>query len=186
MEFTKEQLIEHVELRLEHTRHANRGGVIGDLYAKETAALEISLAALNAEPVPGLFIKCTEIEPCPGKETIAQATPMADGSYHKSCFQLYTAPPAPIMPDELLSAMEEVLRISDRDHDAWNKAKAGIAACRAAMEVKAVSNSSIIPEVWVNAINELLDSDGSRGCFDAMDQRKARENIERLLAAVIR
>jgi hypothetical protein len=48
------------------------------------------------------------------------------------------------------------------------------------------SNSPVIPDVWVTAINALLDSDGSRGCFDAMDQRKARDEIERLLAAVPR
>ncbi|EPQ9958192.1 hypothetical protein ACUYPC_003107 [Enterobacter hormaechei] len=39
----------------------------------------------------------------------------------------------PVVPDELLSVMEEVLRISDRDHEAWHKARNGIAACRAAM-----------------------------------------------------
>ncbi len=52
--------------------------------------------------------------------------------------KLYAAPPAPVaqpvqVPDELLSAMEEVLRISDRDHEAWKRAREGIAACRAAM-----------------------------------------------------
>ena len=46
--------------------------------------------------------------------------------------------PAPVaqplrVPDDLLSAMEEVLRISDRDHEAWKRAREGIAACRAAM-----------------------------------------------------
>lgn len=46
---------------------------------------------------------------------------------------VYTAPPAPVVPDELLSAMEEVLRISDRDHEAWHKARNGITSCRAAM-----------------------------------------------------
>lgn len=39
----------------------------------------------------------------------------------------------PAVPEELLSAMEEVLRISDRDHEAWHKARNGIASCRAAM-----------------------------------------------------
>lgn len=34
--------------------------------------------------------------------------------------------------DELISAFEEVLRISDRDHDAWNKTKALIAAVKGA------------------------------------------------------
>ena len=33
----------------------------------------------------------------------------------------------------MLSAMEEVLRISDRDHEAWHKARNGIVSCRAAM-----------------------------------------------------
>lgn len=46
---------------------------------------------------------------------------------------LYAASPAPVVPEELLSAMEEVLRISDRDHEAWHKARNGIVSCRAAM-----------------------------------------------------
>lgn len=41
--------------------------------------------------------------------------------------------PAPVVPETLLSAMEEVLRISDRDHEAWYKARNGIASYRAAM-----------------------------------------------------
>lgn len=47
--------------------------------------------------------------------------------------KLFTTPPAPAVPDELLDAMEEVIRISDRDHEAWDEAKAAITACRAAM-----------------------------------------------------
>ncbi|CAI1817293.1 Uncharacterised protein [Serratia quinivorans] len=42
-------------------------------------------------------------------------------------------PPAPAVTGELLEAMDEVIRISDRDHDAWNRAKEAIAACHAAM-----------------------------------------------------
>lgn len=41
--------------------------------------------------------------------------------------------PAVSVSDEFLSAMEEVLRISDRDHEAWHRARAGINSCRAAM-----------------------------------------------------
>lgn len=33
--------------------------------------------------------------------------------------------------DELVEALEEVVRISDRDHEAWDKAKAAIAKARA-------------------------------------------------------
>ncbi|CAI2504765.1 Uncharacterised protein [Serratia ficaria] len=47
--------------------------------------------------------------------------------------ELFTTPPAPAATGELLKAMEEVIRISDRDHDAWARAKAAITACRAAM-----------------------------------------------------
>ena len=46
---------------------------------------------------------------------------------------VYATPPAPVVPEELLSAMEEVLRISDRDHEAWHKARNGIVSCRASM-----------------------------------------------------
>lgn len=51
------------------------------------------------------------------------------------------------VPDELLSTMEEVLRISDRDHEHWHKAKEGIAAFRAAMLTsEPVSNRDELPE----------------------------------------
>ncbi|CAI2516090.1 Uncharacterised protein [Serratia ficaria] len=46
---------------------------------------------------------------------------------------LYTAPPAPAVTGEMLEAMGEVIRISDRDHDAWNRAKEALAACSAEM-----------------------------------------------------
>jgi len=51
----------------------------------------------------------------------------------KQRMPIYTAPPAPALPGELLDAMAEVIRISDRDHEAWDRAKAAISACRAAM-----------------------------------------------------
>lgn len=62
--------------------------------------------------------------------------------------ELYERPqPAPVVPDELLSAMEEVLRISDRDHEAWNKAKAGIVACHAS-RAEPVSQPYTLPECF--------------------------------------
>lgn len=42
---------------------------------------------------------------------------------------IYAAPPAPAVPGELLDAMAEVIRISDRDHEAWERAKVAISAC---------------------------------------------------------
>lgn len=44
-------------------------------------------------------------------------------------------------------------------------------------------NSQVIPDGIIAAINRLLDSDGSRGCYDAMVRGEAREEIERLLTA---
>lgn len=41
----------------------------------------------------------------------------------------------------------------------------------------------LIPDGLIAAVNRLLDSDGSRGCYDAMVRGDAREEIERLLAA---
>lgn len=42
----------------------------------------------------------------------------------------------------------------------------------------------VIPERLIQAINRLLDNDGSRGCFDALEQHRAKTELERLLAAV--
>ena len=55
----------------------------------------------------------------------------------ESRIPLYAAPQVTSVAEELLSAMEDVLRISDRDHDAWNRAKYAIAAIRSAPAVQA-------------------------------------------------
>lgn len=41
----------------------------------------------------------------------------------------------------------------------------------------------VIPEGLIKAINRLLDNDGSRGCFDALEQHRAKTELELLLAA---
>jgi hypothetical protein len=47
---------------------------------------------------------------------------------------LYTAPQLDyVLPSELLASVEDVIRISDRDHEAWDRVKAGISAYRTAM-----------------------------------------------------
>ncbi|WP_052951919.1 hypothetical protein [Enterobacter kobei] len=93
-EFTKEQLIEHIELRLAHTQQADRGGVIGELYEKETVVLEIALAAMNA----------------PDQEPVADVVFWSSPNEERTCDirwrrhdvspgPLYTAPPAPVVPN---------------------------------------------------------------------------------------
>ncbi|AEF46557.1 protein of unknown function DUF551 [Serratia sp. AS12] len=47
--------------------------------------------------------------------------------------ELFTAQPAPAVTSDLLEVMTEVIRISDRDHEAWSRAKEAIVTCRAAM-----------------------------------------------------
>lgn len=43
-------------------------------------------------------------------------------------------------------------------------------------------NSPVIPDGLIAAVNRLLDSDGSRGCYSAIRCRDARAEVERLLA----
>ncbi|HED2618711.1 hypothetical protein [Raoultella planticola] len=48
----------------------------------------------------------------------------------------------------------------------------------------APGNSPVIPGGLIGAVNRLLDSDGSRGCYSAICCGDAHDEIERLLAAV--
>ena len=66
-------------------------------------------------------------------ETYCRVIHQSNDSLTLNVMGVFTAPPAPAVPAELLDAMAEVIRISDRDHEAWDRAKAAISACRAAM-----------------------------------------------------
>lgn len=75
----------------------------------------------------------------------------------------YAAPQVTSVPEELLSAMEDVLRISDRDHDAWNRAKYAIAAIRSAPAVQAEQLSGNTEQVSQPVLPEPItrnDADG--------------------------
>ncbi|ELS4491563.1 MULTISPECIES: hypothetical protein [Klebsiella pneumoniae complex] len=50
-------------------------------------------------------------------------------------------------------------------------------------ERRKVGNSPVIPDGLIGAVNRLLDSDGSRGCYSAIRCGDAHDEIERLLAA---
>ncbi|MCX8972608.1 hypothetical protein NLN78_03410 [Citrobacter portucalensis] len=43
-------------------------------------------------------------------------------------------------------------------------------------------NSPVTHDGLIAAVNRLLDSDGSRGCYSAIRCHSAREEVERLLA----
>ncbi|EAM9680150.1 DUF551 domain-containing protein [Salmonella enterica] len=89
----------------------------------------------------------------------------------RAAFANIAAPqPALVVPDELLSAMEEVLRISDRDHEAWHKARNGIAHFRAAM-IQA-GNSPVTPGGWIPVSERMpeRDVDVQVYCADKKEQ----------------
>lgn len=58
-----------------------------------------------------------------------------------------SAPQPVAVPEVLLSAMEEVLLISDRNHEAWQRARDGIASCRA---------SHVNPEFTTHLVGEVV------------------------------
>ncbi|EPO2591158.1 hypothetical protein ACT8MX_003310 [Escherichia albertii] len=39
------------------------------------------------------------------------------------------------------------------------------------------------PDSWITAVNRLLDSDGSRGCYHAIELAEAHRELEQLLSA---
>ncbi|HHQ9516008.1 TPA: hypothetical protein ACSW47_002510 [Escherichia coli] len=115
------------------------GGNLGYAMADAVKVINGVIAAFDADPVAWRYryvhTPKTEEHGSPFT-TEWKLCDSEDECNPSDCFErqpLYTAPPAPVVPEELLSAMEEVLRISDRNHEAWHKARNGIAACRAAM-----------------------------------------------------
>ncbi|WP_312465768.1 DUF551 domain-containing protein [Atlantibacter hermannii] len=73
------------------------------------------------------------------------------------------APQVTSVPDEILSSMEEVLRISDRDHEAWDRAKSAITAFRSAPAAQADRLSGNTEQVSQPALPETItrnDADG--------------------------
>lgn len=85
---------------------------------------------------------------------------------------------APVVP-----SFEEWLSAANRKPLGWVKdaMREAYDACRAAM--LQAGNSPVIPEGLIAAVNRLLDSDGSRGCYSAIQCGDAHDEIERLLAA---
>lgn len=113
------------------------------------------------------------------------------------------AQPAPVVPDDVLKALQKVARIR-LDMDGFDGDRRGIADClcdaeealievvnrRAAMLAAAPQPQNaqqnipeIIPNELIAAVNRLLDSNGSRGCYNAIKCYDAHIEVERLLAA---
>lgn len=121
--FTKDEVQEALNLSAGHTLSAT------DAFRLHKLSHQL-LAGLDQEPVGYEVITSTG-------EVMTLCKISSGKSYQDMNCTLrpvYAAPqlPQPV-PDKLLAAMEEVLRISDRDHEAWHRAREGIADYRAAM-----------------------------------------------------
>lgn len=136
------------------------GGNLGYAMADAVKVIDGSIAAFGAEPVAWVRY-CSD-----GTIDGPLLNYQIDDCRKSTWTPLYAAPQlpqllqsAPVVPDELLSAMEEVLRISDRDHEAWHKARNGIASCRAVMlqGSQPVSNRDALPLEYLQGHKDGLE-----------------------------
>lgn len=81
--------------------------------------------------------------------------------------------------DERIMAIEGIHSCERCGDEGWVVGEMGITRCACGQ----AGNSPVIPEGLIAAVNRLLDSDGSRGCYSAIQCGDAHDEIERLLAA---
>lgn len=91
---------------------------------------------------------------------------------------LEKAQPAPVVP-----TFEEWCKRTDQKPQGWVRDAMKEAYDGAAAAMLQAGNSPVIPDGLIGAVNRLLDSDGSRGCYSAIRCGDAHDEIERLLAA---
>ncbi|WP_312738316.1 hypothetical protein [Atlantibacter hermannii] len=148
MTFTREQLQQIIE-----TDHVQ----CGDAAALARELLESRAAA---EPVAWQWFHLNQWHVTNDEE---RARELAWDGVKVVPLYRHAAPQGTSVPEELLSAMEDVLRISDRDHDAWNRAKYAIAAIRSAPAVQAEPLSGNTEQVSQPVLPEPItrnDADG--------------------------
>ncbi|RAM42236.1 hypothetical protein DOZ52_13390 [Enterobacter hormaechei] len=199
-EFTKEQLIE----KLKHRISVASGFPDSEKAQMDLELARIALAAQAAGPVyqwreryedSDLWDDCN-------KEQYEGFAKRPDVETRI----LYTAPPEPVsVPDDvsgpLAHAYKELTPTFMRNHiDVFERygiypdGSAGIQAMRIALDgmnrraamlqgAEPVSQPYMLPAGVSDAINRLLDSDGCRGRFSAIECHEAHEELERLLAA---
>ncbi|HEC2553468.1 TPA: DUF551 domain-containing protein [Raoultella ornithinolytica] len=128
----------------------------------------MALAAMDGEPVAEVLSN----RPGNDTSTIDRALPVGTQIYRHA--QQLVVPP--MQHWEELCREYPDMSIGDAIIRAawWNH-------CRAAM--LQAGNSPVIPDGLIAAVNRLLDSDGSRGCYSAIQCGDAHDEIERLLAA---
>ncbi|HCG2926652.1 TPA: hypothetical protein NJV01_003357 [Escherichia coli] len=105
--------------------------------ALELKSSRAILAAYGQEPVEALTITDEQIDALldsPGNISYVIADKRERLRLFARAVLNIAAPSIPAaMPEDLLSAVEEVIRISDRQHEAWDRAKKVVASFRANM-----------------------------------------------------
>ncbi|EPU4948763.1 hypothetical protein [Enterobacter hormaechei] len=183
---TKEWLLKTIA-ELEEERDATPGAVNEDA-AMALAAMKLALASLEAGG--------EACEACGGNGSV-DIDHGEMGIEHIECPKCYTSQPAPVsVPDEvnvLLNHLEDVLpddAFNLIDVKTWNNVSmlSRPDVYRAAMlqgaelQNRQQNIPEIIPGGLVEAVNNLLNNDGSRGCYSAIGCGEAREKIELWLA----
>ncbi|UIM62780.1 DUF551 domain-containing protein [Klebsiella oxytoca] len=168
---TREQLLEIIE-----TDHVQCG--------EASYLARMALAAMDSEPV--VFTDERNLHHI----AMGRETSLIWGKQNSETgdIPLYRHAQQPVELDDLSifeAAIEECKTCDSIDEHAWNHGVLVVMAkyesCRAAM--LQAGNSPVIPDGLIAAVNRLLDSDGSRGCYSAIRCHDARAEVERLLAA---
>ncbi|MGR3180932.1 hypothetical protein [Enterobacter cancerogenus] len=155
MGFTKEQLRERAREKVKSLEFAVTQAAFADSRAELEEELElarIALASMTAEPVGEVVLGEHDDCGCHPDARVAciAADGQADWENFKDGTRLYTAPPAPMLPEEMPKGLAGQIvsllahNIGDRflAQKIWN-------ACRAAMLQGADGNSPVIPDGWV-------------------------------------
>lgn len=173
--------------RIELIANFHRAMTLPPSHTEIEELARMALAAMDSEPV-------AVVEP---SDYVTAAQLVGEGPARKAVHELYEgalrigdklyrhAQTAPVVPEEKpmsnplsMYAVDAVAAIAEAK--GWN-------ACRAAMLQHQPQNAQQnipenIPGGLVEAVNNLLNNDGSRGCYDAMECGTAREKIELWLA----
>ncbi|WP_343297409.1 hypothetical protein AAG122_09715 [Raoultella planticola] len=134
----------------------------------------MALTAMDSEPVAEVLSN----RPGNDTSTIDRALPVGT--------QLYRHAQQPVVPDAYVRDERGRMMLNGVCEPKIGFS-AGWNACRAAMLQHQPQNAQQnipenIPGGLVEAVNNLLNNDGSRGCYDAMECGTAREKIESWLA----
>ncbi len=151
----------------------------------ELAAFKLALAAMDSEPVAWMSKGGTVLN---GMRQSAH-----DFAHYNIPLYRHAQPAPVVLKDHQIRELVNQLRDIAIEYHGTQQLRERISrVLRAAMlqaepvtTANKLSNSPVIPDGLIAAVNHLLDSDGSRGCYSAIQCGDAHDEIERLLAAAL-